>query len=268
MTIISLITDFGVRDEYVGLMKAVILGINPSATMVDISHAVEPQDIIQAAFLLESSYRYFPPGSIHLVVVDPGVGTTRALLYLEADGHRFLAPDNGVLSLLMDPPQAAALRRLENPALRRSSVSATFHGRDIMAPAAAHVSNGMDARELGPEVSPVETTRLRHLRARWSSDGHLTGCIVHIDRFGNLLTNIHASNLPSPDLRAHEHSVTIRLGGQTIMGLRRTYAGEEIGRPVAVIGSRGCLEIAINRGSAQRYFGVGKGDAVDLRIVG
>jgi hypothetical protein len=126
----------------------------------------------------------------------------------------------------------------------------------------------MDVRELGPEVDPVETTRLRHLRAGWSPDGHMTGCVVHIDRYGNLLTNVHASVLPSPDLRPHAHPVTIRLAGQTIMGLRRTYAEEETGRPVAVIGSRGYLEIAINHGNAQQYFGVGQGDAIDLRIVG
>jgi len=268
MTIISLITDFGVRDEYVGLMKAVILGINPSATMVDISHAVEPQDIVQAAFLLESSYRYFPPGSIHLVVVDPGVGTLRAVLYLEVNEHRFLAPDNGVLSLLMDPPRAALLRRLDNPAWWRSRVSPTFHGRDIMAPVAAHLSKGADACELGPEVDPAGMTVLADLRAQRSSDGRINGRIVHIDRFGSLITNIDAAMLRSSEPPALLRPAAIQLAGQVIVGLQRTYDDVESGRPVAIVGSRGCLEIAVNRGSAQRYFDVRKGDAVEVRPVG
>ncbi len=265
MAIISLITDFGVQDEYVGLMKAAILGIDPAATIVDISHAVDPQDIIQAAFLLESSYRHFPPGSIHLVVVDPGVGTMRALIFLEASGQRFLAADNGVLSLLMDPPRRAMLRRVENPALWRSSVSATFHGRDILAPSAAHLSKGMDARELGPELDPAEMILLVDLRAKRSPGGNVTGRIVHIDRFGNLITNIDAALLRSSDEAAHELPATVRLAGQAIVGLRRTYADGEAGRPLALVGSRGYLEIAVTCGSAQRYFGVCKGDAVEVR---
>ena len=268
MAIISLITDFGHQDEYAGLMKAVILGINPRATMVDISHAVEPQDIIQAAFLLESTYRHFPPGSIHLVVVDPGVGTKRALLYLETNGHRFLAPDNGVLSLLMDPLRPASLRRLDNPALWRSREGATFHGRDILAPSAAHLSKGVDACELGPALDPSDMTLLPDIRAQRSQDGTTVGRIVHIDRFGNLVTSINASLLHDEGETAHEHPATIRLAGQAIVGIRRTYADVEAGRPVALIGSRGYLEIAVNCGSARSYFNVRKGDAVAVRPAG
>lgn len=264
MAIISLITDFGVQDEYAGLMKAVILGLDPAARIVDISHAVDPQDILQAAFLLESSYGYFPPGSIHLVVVDPGVGTPRALLYLETSGHRFLAPDNGVLSLLMDPPRTARLRRLENPASRRASVSATFHGRDILAPSAAHLSKGLDAAELGPELDPAEMLLLTDLRARRSPGGRITGRIVHIDRFGNLVTNIAAALLRPSAAPAADRAATVRLAGQAIVGLQRTYADGQAGRPLALLGSRGYLEIAVTGGSAQRYFGAGRGDAVDV----
>lgn len=262
MAVISLITDFGYQDEYAGLMKAVILGINPRASIVDISHAVEPQDIVQAAFLLESAYPHFPPGSIHLVVVDPGVGTRRALLYLEANGHRFLAPDNGVLSLLMNPLQPVAVRRLDNPALWRPRVSATFHGRDILAPSAAHLSNGVDARQLGPPLDPSAMTLLPDLRAQRLQDGTIVGRIVHIDRFGNLVTNMEASLLLDEEGKATEPPALIRLAGQTIVGIRRAYAEVEAGRPLALIGSRRYLEIAVNGGSAKSYFNVRQGDTV------
>lgn len=262
MAIISLITDFGHQDEYAGLMKAVILGINPRASIVDISHAVEPQDIVQAAFMLESAYPHFPPGSIHLVVVDPGVGTRRALLYLEANGHRFLAPDNGVLSLLMNPLQPVAVRRLDNPALWRPRVSATFHGRDILAPSAAHLSNGVDTRQLGPPLDPSAMTLLPDLRAQRLQDGTIVGRIVHIDRFGNLVTNMEASLLLDEEGKATEPPASIRLAGQTIVGICRAYAEVEAGRPLALIGSRRYLEIAVNGGSAQSYFNVRQGDTV------
>jgi S-adenosylmethionine hydrolase len=268
MAIISLITDFGHHDEYPGLMKAVILGINPRAAIVDISHAVEPQDIVQAAFLLESAYPYFPPGSIHLVVVDPGVGTRRALLYLEANGHRFLAPDNGVLSLVMNPLQPVALRRLDNPALWRPRVSATFHGRDILAPSAAHLSKGVNARQLGPPLDPSAMTLLPDLRAQRLQDGTIVGRIVHIDRFGNLVTNMDAGLLQDEEETATGPPVLIRLAGQTIVGIRRTYAEVEAGRPLALIGSRGYLEIAVNCGSARSHFKVNKGDDVTVRPAG
>lgn len=267
MTIISLITDFGVQDEYVGLMKAVILGIDPAAVIVDVCHAVRPGDIAQAAFMLESAYACFPPGSIHLVVVDPGVGTSRALLYLEAHAHRFIAPDNGVLSLVMDLPPAMSLRRLDNQAWHRPRVSATFHGRDIMAPAAAHLSRGVDAREAGPELSPNAVTMLADLRAQPSDDGRITGRVVHIDRFGNIITNVDPAAIRKAGSVSAGRSWAVRVGGQVVSGIRRTYADGDPGRPLAVIGSRGYLEIAVNGGNAQQYFGIRPGDAVILWMV-
>lgn len=269
MAIIGLITDFGIQDEYVGLMKAVILGIDPAAVPVDLSHAVEPQNVVQAAFLLEASYRYFPPGSIHLIVVDPGVGTERAVLCLEANQQRFIAPDNGVLSLLMDPPGAvSSLRRVDNPALWRPRVSPTFHGRDIMAPAVAHLSKGMDARELGPELNPAEVRVLDDLHARGSGDGGIQGRIVHIDRFGNLITNIDPALLQLSKAFSPDRPPAIHLGGRRIVGVCRTYGDVEAGRPLALVGSRGYLEIAVRCGNAQRYFGVRQGDAVGVQPVG
>lgn len=267
MAIIGLLTDFGLQDEYVGLMKAVILRIDPAATIVDISHAVDPQDIAQAAFLLESSFRYFPPGSIHVVVVDPGVGTPRALLCLEANDQRFLAPDNGVLSLLMESPGRVRLRRIEFSAGRSPDASPTFHGREILAPAAAHLSLGRDASELGPELIPAAMTIRTDLRAHPSPDGGMIGRIVHVDRFGNLITNIAAADLTPVAPHALERRLAVRLSAQVIVGLHRTYADVAAGRPLALVGSRGYLEVAVNRGNAQRFFGVGKGDAVEVRPV-
>jgi hypothetical protein len=217
--------------------------------------------------MLESSYGYFPEGSIHLVVVDPGVGTTRALIYLEAHQHRFLAPDNGVLSLVMDRSRAMLLRRVDNPAWRRAQVSPTFHGRDILAPAAAHLSRGADARELGPELNPDAVTVLTDLRAQPSDDGRIAGRIVHIDRFGNLITNIDRAAILKAETVSGRRSHAVRIGGQVVLGIGKTYADGEAGRPLALIGSRGYLEIAVNGDNAQRYLGIGPGDAVDLWTV-
>ncbi len=268
MAIISLITDFGLQDEYVGLMKAVILGIDPAAVVVDVSHAIDAQDVVQAAFLLEAGFRHFPAGSIHLTVVDPGVGSDRALIYAEAHGRRFLAADNGVLSLVLDSPGPATIRRLERPPAGGDRISATFHGRDILAPCAGCLSKGMDAREWGPELDRSALTLLTGLRAERLADGGIAGRVVHIDRFGNLITNIPAALLPPPGAMAATPPVAIRLAGRWISGLHRTYADEAAGRPLALVGSRGYLEIAVNRGSAQSHFEARKGDAVDVRPAG
>jgi S-adenosylmethionine hydrolase len=268
MAIISLITDFGLQDEYVGLMKAVILGIDPAAVVVDVSHAIDAQDVVQAAFLLEAGFRHFPAGSIHLTVVDPGVGSDRALIYAEAHGRRFLAADNGVLSLVLDSPGPATIRRLERPPAGGDRISATFHGRDILAPCAGCLSKGMDAREWGPELDRSALTLLTGLRAERLADGGIAGRVVHIDRFGNLITNVPAALLPPPGAMAATPPVVIRLAGRWISGLRRTYADEAAGRPLALVGSRGYLEIAVNRGSAQSHFEARKGDSVDVRPAG
>jgi S-adenosylmethionine hydrolase len=262
MAIISLITDFGTRDEYVGLMKAVILGIDPAAVIIDVSHSIEPQDVAQAAYMLESAYRYFPDGSLHLVVVDPGVGTDRAILYLEADRQRFLAPDNGVLSLLMSPDRAARLRRVENPQLQRPAVSPTFHGRDIMAPAAGHLSKGLAAKELGPEMDVVRVVHIESLRAGLDADGTLLGRVVHIDRFGNLITNIDAVALRQMGTTPAGRCLRVIIGDHAVMGIVGTYADAAAGRLLALIGSRGYLEIAVNAGSAQALSNACKGDPV------
>ncbi len=267
MTMISLITDFGTQDEYAGLMKAAILGIDPAAVVVDVSHQVEPQDVVQAAFLLESSYQYFPQGSIHVIVVDPGVGTQRRLLYLEADRHRFLAPDNGVFSLLLTRATPECLRCLQNPSLWRPLVGPTFHGRDILAPVAGHLSRGRQPIEIGPEIDASTLATLENLHSKPSEDEGVAGRIIHIDRFGNLITNIHWSVLQKMEMIRPGRQVAVSVGDQVVMGISRTYADAPAGRPVALIGSRGYLEIAVNGGNAQAFFGVFKRDAVGVHPV-
>jgi S-adenosylmethionine hydrolase len=260
MGIITLITDFGRQDEYVGLMKGVMLGIDPAACIVDLTHAIDPQDLAGAAFTVESSWRYFPEGTIHAVIVDPGVGTERAMLCLEFQHQVFLAPDNGVLSLLLDAEPHGRLRRLENPDYWRSAVSRTFHGRDVLAPVAAHLSRGAQPRALGPAIDPGRAVRIDDLKARLQASGEVSGRIIHIDRFGNLITNIDARTL---DSRGSAWEVVF--GSGRIRGVSGTYADAEPGAVLALIGSRGCLEIAVNAGSARNLFNARKGDAVRVR---
>jgi hypothetical protein len=262
MAIITLITDFGLADEYVGVMKGVILGIDPAARIVDVTHAIEPRDTAQAAFTLAAAYPQFPPGSIHVVVVDPGVGTERRLLCLESDGHFFLGPDNGVLTPPLRRAPESGLRLLQNPALRRPEVSPTFHGRDILAPAAAHLSRGVPAERLGPAVDREAALRLAGMEAETAPDGAVIGRIVHIDRFGNLITNIHRDLLAASGVEIPGTAARIEVGGRRLRGVSETYARVEAGRPLTLIGSRGLLEIAVNSGSARDFFRSRRGDPV------
>lgn len=259
MSIISLITDFGTQDEYVGLMKAVILGIAPTAVPVDVSHAVDPQDIAQAAFLVAAAHAHFPDGSVHLVVVDTGVGGARDILVLERGAHRFVAPDNGVLTLVLEGAPVR-LHRLENPSWRRAVVSPTFHGRDIMAPAAALLACGADPADAGPEIPAEAAVRLIDLRARRTPFG-IEGRVVHVDRFGNLVTNIQSDMLPSGT------QPVIAAGAVDIRGLSRTYSDGAPGDVLALVGSRGTLEVAVNGGSAAQTLGIGKGASIAVRGV-
>jgi hypothetical protein len=261
MAIISLITDFGTKDEYAGLMKAVILGIDPAAVIVDISHSIEPRNAAQAAFMLQSAYRYFPAGSIHVVVVDPGVGTDRAILYLEADRHRFLAPDNGALSFVLDPELGPRGRRVIAAPLARAAVSPTFHGRDIIAPAAGQLSRGLHPGQLGPEMDARRAVRLEGLTAEIASDGSLLGRVVHTDRFGNLITNIDAAAWHAAAARGGR-APWVEVNGRRITCFGRTYADAAAGQALALIGSRGYLEIAVNAGSAQLLTDARMGDIV------
>lgn len=264
MPIITLLTDFGTDDEYVGLMKGAILSIHPAATIIDISHRIDRHDIVQAAYAIHSSFSYFPEGTVHLIVVDPGVGTDRSLLVLQSNGHVFVAPDNGVLTLLCDDLNVSSLNRIVNPDFFKVSVSSTFHGRDIIAPVGAHLAAGLDANELGPEIDMKDTVQLKGLQARCTKNKELRGKIITIDHFGNLITNIHCEQLNLCWPAGPHNKLRIKTGSNVIEGLMETYANVPTESPVALIGSRGYLEIAVNQGNAAERLNASKGDEVWL----
>ena len=263
--IITLTTDFGLADPYVAAMKGVILNISPEATIVDISHAVHPQAIEQGAFLLAMAWPYFPSSSIHLAVVDPSVGTERRALALQTPTAVFVGPDNGVLSAALPdevreaawgtdqpapvrPPKGCQAVALANEAYFRQPVSSTFHGRDVFAPVAAHISLGVPLEELGPPVE--EVLAFAPFRARRQPDGSLRGRVIHIDVFGNLVTDVRCQDLQT-------ERPTVEIGGRIIVGLRPSYeGGAEI---LAIVGSSGYLEIAVPKASAAELVGAALG---------
>jgi len=252
---VGLLSDFGDRDGYVGSMKAVMLGINPQLALVDISHAIAPGDIEEAAFVLKSAYRSFPAGSCFVVVVDPGVGGSRALVGLETEQYAFFAPDNGVLAWIEAENPGAVIVRLDPAAFGRSSVSGTFQGRDLLAPAAAHWSLGESMTRLG---SPAVSEHGQIVPSPQSEKGRTIGEIVHIDGFGNCISNI-------PDPHPQQGKVReIRLHGLRLKGMKEFYAQVQIGQPLALIGSHGMIEIAINRGNAASAFGIKRGNIITI----
>lgn len=248
--IITLTTDFG-PGEYVAAMKGVILTINPQALIVDISHQVEPQDILGGAFVLATATPHFPPNTIHVAVVDPGVGTGRRALLVETPQARFLAPDNGLLGLVLEGKQWRAWE-LTQPRYWRQAVSATFHGRDIFAPAAAHLSLGVSPQEMGRPVTEMVKAPLPPVEV---SGEVVRGQVVYVDRFGNLITNLRREHLPAGGVR-------VEVAGRTIQGLSTHYqTGPEL---VALIGSSSYLEIAAPSTSAVRLLRAGRGTAVTV----
>ena len=262
MSIITLLTDFGLEDAYVGIMKGVVLSVNPSAAIVDITHQVESFDLNQAAFTIKSSYRYFPEGSVHVVVVDPGVGSERAIIALKMKGHTFLAPDNGVLTLIIDEGDIETIVRVENSDYFLKTVSQTFHGRDIFAPVGAHISLGVDLKLLGRPVKKKDVVRLSIPEPFISEKNELVGTIVFIASFGNCITNIDLSRLESFYKAGAGKRLQIMIGQQKLDGLSGNYESVSPQSPLAIFGSFDYLEIAVNCGSARRYFGAQKGDTV------
>ncbi|MBI4339793.1 MAG: SAM-dependent chlorinase/fluorinase [Chloroflexi bacterium] len=293
--LITLLTDFGLADPYVGVMKGVMLGINPRIVAVDLTHQVAPQNVLEGAFQLGAAWRFFPRGTIHVAVVDPGVGTQRNALAVQYGGHAFLCPDNGLLSFVLPPPSPPPallhvvgrdgawlprpLRRwsrrkpaltfapyqqatppgvrayaLSNPRYWRPQVSSTFHGRDVFAPAAAHLSLGVPVEELG---EPVDRLVRLHIPEPRREGGRLVGCVLHIDRFGDIVTSI-----PAEALADFGEGVRVELAGRRIQGLAQSYAA---GRGlVALVGSHGYLEIALANGDAARELGVRVGEEVEV----
>ena len=197
MSIITLTTDFGTADEYAGIMKGVILSLNPSAVIVDITHHIDPQDLVQAAYTIYSSYGYFPQGTVHAVIVDPAVGSDRKIIAFKKTGHIFLAPDNGVLTLLINKGNINSIASIDNTSYFLDPVSHTFHGRDIFAPVSAHLSMGVPIKKLGTSVAQKNLMCLSIREPYFSDNGELVGSIVSIDHFGNLITNKNAAVIAS-----------------------------------------------------------------------
>ncbi|XOF32637.1 MAG: S-adenosyl-l-methionine hydroxide adenosyltransferase family protein [Candidatus Electrothrix sp. YB6] len=268
--IISLLTDFGLTDPYVGQLKGAILRRNPAARLVDLSHAVPRQDILTAAFFLHSSYRFFPAWTVHLAVVDPGVGSRRNILLAVTDDHLFVAPDNGILSLLLAEGSAqgrsSKIYRVEQTALFASSISSTFHGRDIMGPVAAALAGGLPPVEVGPELRPDACVRL-HLPEPVISAESITGQVLQIDHFGNIRSNISQVDLDrfSSDVQGVQYTqCVISLHGREILGISMTYADAEPGSLIALLDSAGYLEIAVNMNSAAQVTRCRTGDPVTV----
>jgi S-adenosylmethionine hydrolase len=276
--LITLTTDFGTADGYVGTMKGVILGIVPNARLVDISHEIAPQNLRQAAYVLYTAYPFFPPHTVHLVVVDPGVGSARRPVALRTPAGDFVAPDNGVLSYVMAREPVEALVELADPRYRLPRVSHTFHGRDVFAPAAAHLAAGVPVTSLGPPVPDPVTFPPPRLEITLDS---VIGEVLHADRFGNVITSIGQLDWSGGDLslapafRGAEYGEPVRfnaddavvaVAGQEIVGVHRTYAEVTPGETLVLVGSEGHLEIAVREGSAAQRLGLRPGDGVVLRL--
>ncbi len=237
--IITLTTDFGLADHYVGSMKGVILGINNGAVIVDVSHEIPKYDIVRAALLVSNFYRYFPKDSIHVVVVDPGVGSERKPIAIESDYGIFVGPDNGVFSTILE--QDCSVYEISNPSFMLKDISSTFHGRDIFAPAAAHISRGADIQEFGETLSSPKILSFRDPQVL---DNEIVGEVIHEDSFGNLITNIPGEMIGKVS--------QIIIGDYVIDTVATSYQDLAKGELLAIIGSSGYLEISVNQGSASK----------------
>ncbi len=275
---IALLTDFGLADAYVGIMKGVVLGICPTAHLVDLTHDIQPQNVRQAAYVLLTAYRFFPPDTVFLVVVDPGVGTARAPIAVETAFGRFVAPDNGVLSYVLQETPPRQIVTLTERRFHLPEVSQTFHGRDIFSPVAAHLAQGTPLTAFGPPHENLVTLPPPRLLGDASK---IVGEVLHIDRFGNLITSIGRLTWEneerlrfSPRFGAQINvpgalaaiACRVQLGGHYVGPIRRTYGAVAAGEVAALIGSAGQLEIGINQGNAADLLGAAIGDPVVLHL--
>jgi S-adenosylmethionine hydrolase len=278
--LITLTTDFGTADGYVGTMKGVILSIAPGARLVDLSHEIAPQNVRQAAFVLSASYPFFPARTVHLVVVDPGVGSARRAIALRTPVGTFVGPDNGVFGYVMAREPVEALVALADARYRLPCVSHTFHGRDIFAPAAAHLASGVPIADLGPALSDPVTLPPPLLEVIGKD---IVGQVLHVDHFGNVVTSIGdltwagdglvfrpafgkaRGRMPDVGCRIAAADAKVEAGGQELAGVRRAYAQVALGEMLALVGSSGYLEIAVREGNAARMLGLCPGDEVVLR---
>jgi S-adenosyl-L-methionine hydrolase (adenosine-forming) len=258
--IITLTTDYGTNDHLVGTLKGVILKINPDVTILDITHNVTPFDLLDGALAIGSAYSYFPPKTVHVVVVDPGVGTERRPLLVSAANQYFVAPDNGVLSMIYErEPEGLVVRNANAEHYYLQPVSKTFHGRDIFAPVAAWLTKGWQTSGMGDEIEDYKRFSLPRPK---EADGVVKGVILRADAFGNLITNFRQEDLPEG--AASDGSIKLQVGTQSITRLVDTFAQGNGTEPFAYVGSSGFIEIGVNKGNAARTLGLGRGTAVVL----
>lgn len=275
--LIALLTDFGDSDIYVGVMKGVMKTIHPRAEFVDITHNIQPHNVRQAASALLYAYPYFPQGTIFLVVVDPGVGSTRKPIGVQAGSHTFIAPDNGVLSYVLAELEEIRVVELSNAVYQLFPPSNTFHGRDIFAPAAAHVAAGVPLEKLGPFVDRIFKLPLPQMKIEAN---RITGQVIHIDRFGNVMTNVGRLdwvsptqlrleariNSPPPPMLLDTHHMLITVNGHSITQVQASYGAAPRGSVLALVDSNGNLEIAVNQGNAAERLQIAIDDRVEIQI--
>ncbi len=264
-SIITLTTDFGLDDHFVGVIKGVILSINPDVQIVDVCHQVSSYDIFDAAYTVDQSYRFFPPDTIHLVVVDPGVGTARRPILVRTLEQKFVAPDNGVLSLVYEREPNIEVRHITSEHYFLNPVSNTFHGRDVFAPTAGWLSKGVEVDKFGEPVT--DFTKFASPKPKKVKDGFIKGVTLKVDKFGNLITNITPQDVPEL-FAEHPPSFKIMVNQQEITRLGTSYS---VGKPselFAIVGSSGYLEISTNRGSAAKTLNVGRGAEIGLMLGG
>jgi S-adenosylmethionine hydrolase len=258
--IITLTTDYGTQDHLVGVIKGVILKINPDVQIVDITHNVTPFDLLDGALAIASAYTYFPPRTIHVVVVDPGVGTERRPLIVSGQNQYFLAPDNGVLSGVYEKEPNPIVRNLTAEHYFLHPVSKTFHGRDVFAPVAAWLSKSWQPGSMGEDITDYKKFAMPKPK---EADGTWKGVVLKVDAFGNLLTNFRAEDLPAGAVE--KGVIDLQAGTNAVKRLVPTFAAGSNGEVVAFVGSSGYLELGVNKGSAAKALGVGRGAAVFLK---
>jgi S-adenosyl-L-methionine hydrolase (adenosine-forming) len=261
--IVTLTTDFGVTDHFVGSMKGVILNINPAASIVDICNSVHSFDLLDGALTIAQAYHYFPANTIHLVVVDPGVGTARRPILVNTGKYLFVAPDNGIMSLIYEREESCVVRHITAEHYFLQPVSNTFHGRDIFAPVAGYLSKGTEPQKLGDEVT--DFVRFAAPKPKPGGDKVLKGVVIKVDKFGNLITNFSAQDVPQL-LKENPGPFKIVVGKSEITKIRTAYAQGAPGEVFAILGSMGYLEIATNRGSAARSVSAEKGNEVAVML--
>lgn len=259
--VITFISDFGIRDAYAGIMKGIVLTFNPNARLIDITHGIPPHDIINASFMLANAYEYFPPGTIHVAVVDPGVGGGRKNIAVLTENYFFVGPDNGIFTIVLSKEKVLEIREIKNSPFVMEKISNTFHGRDIFAPCAGNLSAGKNFSDVGPVINNIKYLEYPKVNTMGNT---LTGEIVSIDSFGNMITNIYEEAVRS---FTGKQEFEIYFATERFNIIESHYNDVPIGKPLVLFGSSGYLEISMNGGSASSYFMTPLGSTVTIQLL-